>query len=172
MIFDKILPASLVLIINGDAVKEVIPGDYGIESIKIVSREYSSDLSAFEASDKIIQYICANLNTEADEVKFNPEFFPSIPQPEVSESQLILEEEAIEKALDGKQIPAGAVPIIITTRFCAHGDYVEVVRDTRGDNFSVNAMICANPTQYIDEKKKAMEYEDNFPKPNTIVGIH
>lgn len=163
MIADKIIPSFYIIEITGDAVKSVIPQDYGIQKISIGSFDFQSDMHASEKIDKAVNHILQGIaKKEKVEtlIEVNPEFLPSAKQlPMNEEAQEIAEE------MSSTLIHENKVAIPITRSFDVLGDFVVARKQLSADNFKIEARIVANIDEYV--RLKSLDQFQKFSSPTS-----
>lgn len=154
MIAGKILPCFYLLKLEGAAIETVFPGEFNIEEVIIKSGDFATDMDTISASKFAMAFVTNNPNVDIknirENVKFNPDFFPSLPKIELSEEQKQQQEEldeiADEKSEGGKKY------IALTRIFDDMGDFVHTKWTIEGDNFASTLKIGVNIDSYIKEK--------------------
>lgn len=158
MIADKIIPSFYIIEITGDAVKSVIPQDYGIQKISIGSFDFQSDMHASEKIDSAIDCILQGID-DAQKVEtlveVNPDFLPHAPQPSAND-----EAQEIADEMSSKLIHENKVAVPITRFFDVLGDFVVARKRLKADNFNIEARIIANIDEYV--KLKSLEQFQKF----------
>jgi len=155
MIADKIIPSFYIIEITGDAIKTVIPQDYGIHKISLGSHDFRSDLHANEKVDKAINFLVENtggLEKYKTLVDINPEFLPS--QTEIvkdSDSDEDDMSEMVDK-LSSQLINENKVAIAITKSFDVLGDFVVSRKLLSSESSKIEARVIANVDEYVKIK--------------------
>lgn len=164
MIATKVLPAFYVLDLEGDAanLEWLFGDDFKIKHVRVGSRDFRSDLDATLAGTTAVNFIIEQTDVstdKADQVRLNPDFFPSAPALQLTQEQLDLMEEIQEES--DKMIEQGQVALKLTKNFDELGDFVTSHLSSSGDDFKIDLKIAINPNTYMDEKAKVVEWELN-----------
>jgi hypothetical protein len=167
MIADKIFPSFYTLKLSGEAVQALIPGDFGIDRIAIGSRDFTTDLMATDALQQAIKFISAAPNIDitdiVEKVEFNPEFFPSVVPPELTEEQ---KEEILQaqEIIDEMEERPGQQAVVLTRMFDPLGDFIESRWSVESPKMVIEGKVGINPEKYMDQKGQEI-----FNKKNLIV---
>jgi hypothetical protein len=174
MIADKILKSFYIVEVQGEACGAIITGNFGIDKIAFGSKDFDSDLSAMNGLKKAIKFITSsellNLDTAKEDVAFNPEFFPSIQPPELTEEQLA-EKEETEAAIAELQETlgdSGRQAVMLTRAFDDIGDFVETRWTVEAPSFKIVGRVAVNPDEYMHQKGIDAAMIRNEPMPSKI----
>ena len=158
MIADKIIPCFYILEIEGNAIRSVIDGDYGIEKIAVGSCDFQTDLLATDALQQAILSVIGSSELELgdfeEQVDYNPEFFPSIEpaQINVDAEEEFEENQAIADTMMYELEEKGQIPVVASNRFDRLGDFVEIRWQIVGQYSNIIGKVVANPNQYMMHK--------------------
>ena len=157
MIADKIIPSFYMIEAEGRAAESVINGPFGIKKIVIGSKDFDNDMDATAAMQQSVEFITNFLKPDwsavTEKIDYNPEFFPSLPQTELTEEQKLkmveaeLQAESMQENLEDNQ-----VAIVIAKVFDTIGDYVQSRWVLDGGDFKVISKVGVNPDRYLQNK--------------------
>ena len=167
MIADKIIPCFYMVEVEGTAIKSIFADDYGIASMALASSDFQSDLHAAAALDTAIATLSekVDLADSQQDLRMNPEFFPSASAAPLSPEQLAQIEEVAELAEETSRDLASQnkVAIVITKSFDALGDYVVFRKTIFSEHFKIEARVVSNLGYYSQLKSadqiKKISYE-------------
>lgn len=156
-IADKLIPAFYVVDLTGSAatLQHLLGTVHNIKTITISSRDMKNDLAAYDAMDKTINTF-KGIVVE-DEMKVNPEFYPSTPPIDITPEMEELEARMNEAATAMEDTEPNAIATAITRRFDEWGDFVSIKRELRGEGFLIKAKVAVHPRRYVIEKTKDIQ---------------
>jgi hypothetical protein len=179
--YDKIFPSSFLLDIEGSAISALLPGDFGIETISIGSKDFNTDMAALSALQQsmrnILQEAHLDIQESNEELAFNPDFYPQTSIGEVSELRRQEEKELAEaeeiEIQDGKD-GSRHIKIPITKIFDPMGDYITTRWTINNPSFLIESRVMANIESYILHKKRvaAVELDPSAPPSNKKIYFH
>jgi hypothetical protein len=153
----KVLPASYMVTVTGSATASLVAPDLNVATVTIVSRPFPSDLAAAAAAEQLTRALVPPGAPVVEEVAVNPEFFPHLAAQRAQEPADPADdaeppEALLARAAGGEQL----VPVRVTTKFDALGDFVELRRVLTGPDFRVQAKVLIEPKAYLEEKALAL----------------
>lgn len=175
MIADKVLPSIYSIELEGLAVRAIIGGEHDIERIDLASNEFPNDLAAMAGLKTALTFIVGSPelanHTMKEVVEFNPEFFPSLPAPELTEEQLERQELLADQLLDVEaELEPGQIAVPMTKTFDSLGDFVETRWLIEAPTFKIIGRVSVEPAEYMKFKTKEHELLNeplpiHLPKP-------
>lgn len=164
-IANKIIPAFYVVDIEGSAatLENLIGSRHRIKKISISSADMKNDLDAYAAMAETIETFAVIGEKISDELKMNPEFFPTAPPIEITPEMEELEAKAAETEEQLEEQDEHVVACAITRRFDEWGDFVSLKREIIGDCFTIKAKVAVHPRRYVLEKNiEKLEHKERL----------
>lgn len=165
MISAKVFPCYYLVDVSGEAVKALIPGEYGIRNITVGSKHFNNDMYALAALQEAMMTITMLVDPlePVEVMDFNPEFFPTLKPIQLTEEQKAAHEAMQQKADEMSEELADdnqfAVPL--STVFDPIGDFVETrwTITAKDKNMRIQGKIAADPNDYLMEKMRERNME-------------
>ena len=157
MIANKLLQSYYMIGLTGDAAKlEFIFGkDFRIMGVEINSLDFRSDVDAAHEGRQALEFFLNGAEVKSSDFQLNPEFFPHVPEIQLTELQRRTNEDALVAAQD--MATETQIPLVLTRNFDDLGDFVSSRLDVSGDNFTASMKVVMDPEQYLSEKGKSAE---------------
>lgn len=173
MIADQILPSFYVLELSGDAVHTLLRGDFNVRKVVITSSDFQTDIHATAALQTSIKFLANGevlpLDGLKEEVEFNPEFYPSTKQKELTEEQqaaLVELKETTEEL--NADLPPGQLAVAIPRVFDIIGDFVAQRWKYTSPTFEIVGRVAVHPDAYVQQKTFAhLAQQEPLPTPDS-----
>ena len=107
-------------------------------------------------------------------VTYNPEFFPTLPELELSDEQLEEMERVQEEAdvMNSEVNEKGQIAVPLTRNFDSLGDFIESRWVVKGPQFEVVARVGVNPHAYSKVKARTYALSQELPAITSNVSVH
>lgn len=156
MIANELIKSFYIIEVEGDALENLFGDTFDIQKIVIGSKDFISDLEATSAMRGAVEFLtsCLKLDDVKETISFNPEFFPSLENAKLTESQKMemLEYELEEGKMNEKLQEQNKMAIVMTKVFDTLGDYVTSRWELESPDMKIVAKIGINPDKYIQYK--------------------
>lgn len=156
MIANELIKSFYIIEVEGDALENVFGDTYDIQKIVMGSKDFVSDLEATSAMRGVVEFLTLGLKLDdvKETISFNPEFFPSLENAKLTESQKMemLEYELEEGKMNEKLQEQNKMAIAITKVFDPLGDYVTSRWELESPDMKIVAKIGINPDKYLQYK--------------------
>ena len=154
MLYDKVLPAFFLIEVEDAAVKALIDQQFSIKKVIIASSEFPDDIAATHAAKEVVKFFIrsspVDMTSAVEEIKLNPEFYPSAVQLDSKERELAADLLAADIA--DHEMPPGKMLVPMTRNFDIAGDFVQTRSIVSGSNFKITTRIAIPPSVYLQHK--------------------
>lgn len=160
MIANKALPSFYVIDLEGEAadLEFLLGSKHQIESITISSKDFGDDVTAINSGKDALEFFRRKLDLKPDEeeLKFNPEFFPSQPAIEPT-LQMLIEEQIAEDAIEKIEEEQQKLAFPMTRRFDDWGDFVVAKTHLKSFFFEAQMKVAVHPQKYFEQKSLELQ---------------